>query len=196
MILDLLLNNIDEILRRITVSHLRRYDTLQRSLCATDVAADQEYQRMFNGYYKMQRRRQEWYGYFFSLLEREKKNTNITFRHVLEETYSTQHRIEPSFSSKLVATIRPEMPVYDKHVRENVSLTVPGQHKAAEVRVREFITVYSSLESKVATLIQNPVFTTKLRPAFDKKFRSYAHFTDVKKLDLLLWQHRQTKKKA
>ncbi len=187
MIIDLLASNVEAIVRRITVSQLSRYDRLQRSLCATDVTADPDYQRMFNGYYRMQRKRREWYGYFFSLLEREKRNRNTTFRDVFEETYSTKHRVEPSFSSKLVATIRPEVPIFD---RENLCLTVPGQQKAAQVRVREFIAAYSTLESKVAALIQNPIFIKELRPLLDKTFLSYAHFTDVKKLDLLLWQYR------
>ena len=69
-------------------------------------------------------------------------------------------------------------------------MKVPGQHKPGKVRVQEFITAYASLEGKVCALIEDPVFTTTLRPAFDRKFPSYAHFTDVKKLDLLLWQHR------
>jgi len=128
MIIELLLRNVDEIFGRITLSQLSRYDKLQRSLCAIDVAADQDYQRTFNGYYRMQRRTRDWYGYFSRLLEREKKNRNITFREVLEETYATKCRVEPSFSSKLIATIRPELPIYDKYVRENLLLSVPRQH--------------------------------------------------------------------
>lgn len=189
-LLELLLSSADKILDRITLSHLSRYDRLQRALCVTNVAADPHYQRTFNGYYRMQRRLRDWYAYFFSLLEREKNNRNITFRAVLEETYSTKGRIEPSFCSKLVATIRPEMPVYDKHVRANLLLALPGTYKAPDVRVRDFIAVYSSLELRVAAIVQNPLFIQDLRPAFDTRFPAYAHFTDVKKLDLFLWQHR------
>ena len=71
MIIELLLRNVDEIFGRITLSQLSRYDKLQRSLCAIDVAADQDYQRTFNGYYRMQRRTRDWYGYFSRLLERD-----------------------------------------------------------------------------------------------------------------------------
>src|SRR5438132_13037166 len=106
MVLDYLSGDIDSILERITESHLKRYDRLQRSLLSTDVASNDVYQSIFNGYYRMQRRQKDWYGYFFSLLEREKRNTTVTFRDILEEVHQTKHRIEPSFSSKLVATIR------------------------------------------------------------------------------------------
>lgn len=94
------------------------------------------------------------------------------------------------FSSKLVATIRPEMPVYDKHVRANLLLALPGNYMAPDVRVREFITVYCSLELRVAAIVRNSLFVQDLRPLFDTRFPTYSHFTDVKKLDLFLWQHR------
>jgi hypothetical protein len=188
--LHLLLGSVDKILDRITLSHLSRYETLQRELCATNVAADPNYQRTLRGYYKMQRRRRDWYAYFFSLLEREKNNRNITFGEVLAETHSSTGRIEPSFSSTLVATIRPEKPVYDQHVWANLLLAVPGYYKAPHIRVQEFIAAYSSLESRVAALVQSVLFVRELRPAFDTRFPAYVHFTDVKKLDLLLWQHR------
>lgn len=196
MTIDLLLSHVDEILSRISLSQLSRYDRLQRSLYTTNVAADPVHQRLFNGYYRMQRRAPDWYEYFFLLLEREKTNTNITFREVLEQTFSVKWRVEPSFCSKLVATIRPELPVYDKYVRENLVLTVPQQHKAAQIRVREFIAAYSSLESQVVDLVQSPRFIEELHPAFDKTFRSYSHLTDVKKLDLLLWQYRSNAEKS
>ena len=196
MTLDSLRKNIDDILQRITLSHLQRYETLQTDLGTKSVDSDQGYQRIFNGFYRMQRRTEEWYRYYFSMLQREKHNKSITFRQVLEKIYAQKHRVEPSFSSKLVATIRPEMPVYDKHVRENLSLKVPPQYRPAKDRVKEFIKAYAALEGKVATLIRDPIFTTKLRPAFDKAFPAYVHISDVKKLDFLLWQYRKPKQKA
>ena len=196
VILDDLLKDVDEILRRITTSHLQRYDTLQTDLLKKNIDSDLGYQCLFNGFYRMQRRTKEWYRYYFSMLQREKHNKSITFKQVIEQIYADKHRVEPAFSSKLVATICPEMPVYDKHVRENLSLKVPPQYSPAKDRVQKFIMAYATLDGKVATLIRDPIFTTKLRPAFDRKFPAYAHFTDVKKLDLLLWQYRKAKQNA
>jgi hypothetical protein len=188
--------DIDAVLVRITLSHLERYKALLDDLSKKNVASDLGYQRIFNGFYKMQRRSKDWYRYYFSLLEGKKADTSITFKDVIGQIHSDKGRIEPSFSSKLVATIRPEKPVYDKYVRENLSLKVPGAHMSAQDKVEGFITMYASLEEKIAGLVKNPVFTKTLRPAFDKKLRTYAHFTDVKKLDFLLWQHRDANKKA
>lgn len=196
MILLALSSNIEAVLARITPSYLERYRTLLADLSKKNVASDPEYQRVFKGFYKMQRRSEDWYSYYFSLLAHKKTDTAITFKDIIEQIYSDKGRVEPSFSSKLVATIRPEMPVYDKHVRENLSLKVPRSHKSAEDRLQGFITMYATLEQEITTLVKNPVFTKTLRPAFDKKFSAYAHFTDVKKLDFLLWQHRSASKNA
>ncbi len=190
MILNRLASDIDAVFARITEPQLRRYDQLQRSLLVTNVASDIPYQTTFNGYYRMQRRTQDWYRFFFSVLEREKRNDEITFRQIIEEVYGTGHRVEPSFSSKLVATIRPELPVYDKYIRENLSLVIPRQNEPPEDRVREFIGVYSLLETQMTELVRSETFR-ELKKRFDDRFSTYVHFTDVKKLDLLLWQYRQ-----
>ena len=190
MILSSLLNNIDAVLGRITASHLHRYETLQVDLQNRNVAADKAYQRIFNGFYKMQRRTEQWYACFFAVLQREKNNKSITFGQILTQIHAEQKRVEPSFSSKLVATIRPEMPVYDKHVRVNLSLSVPAQYKPAHQRIQLLCAMYNALEHKIAGLIADPIFTTALRPAFDRKWPAFAHFSEVKKLDFLLWQHR------
>lgn len=190
MILNRLESDIDAVFARITEPQLHRYDQLQRSLLVTNVASDIPYQTTFNGYYRMQRRTQDWYRFFFSVLEREKRNDEITFRQIIEEVYGTTHRVEPAFSSKLVATIRPELPVYDKYVRENLSLVIPRQNEPPENRVRGFIGVYSLLETQMTELVRSETFR-ELKERFDDRFSTYVHFTDVKKLDLLLWQYRQ-----
>jgi len=55
--------------------------------------------------------------------------------------------------------------------------------------VEKFATVYSNLETQMVTMTQDKLFVV-LRQRFDSKFPAYIHFTDVKKLDLLLWQYR------
>jgi hypothetical protein len=190
MILTQLLQSVDVTLARITPSHLERYDTLQRSLHTTDVSVDLKYRRMFNGYYRMHRKPKDWYDFFFALLEGEKDNGAITFREVFERVYGEKRRVEPSFCSKLVATIRGDMPVYDKYVRVNLSLVIPRPSERPEARVGKFISVYADLHAKQSQLMLSEQFP-KLRRAFDERFDAYTHFTDTKKLDLLLWQYRR-----
>jgi len=80
--------------------------------------------------------------------------------------------------------------VYDKYVRENLSLCVPKPNEQPERRVEKFISVYVDLHDMHTQLMRREPFHG-LKEAFDEKFPAYAHFTDMKKLDLLIWQYRQ-----
>lgn len=190
VILVRLQDQIDGILARITESHLSRYDRLQSRLASTNVAIDAEYRSTFNGYYRMQRRSKDWYDYFFALLEAKKNSPIATFEDILTEVYRTKRRIEASFCSKLLATIQPDKPVYDKHVRESLRLDIPKATDPADRRLRGFVNMYARLEQQVGLLIQLQSFQA-LKEAFDRAFPAYKHFSEVKKLDLLLWQYRQ-----
>ena len=138
----------------------------------------------------MQHGPQHWYELYFSLLEREKLNQSVTFDDVFREIFRATHRNEPSFCSKLVATIRPEMPVYDSYVRENLSLNTPRPHQPRETRLQGFLRAYSVLEETIAHLLTDQRYS-QLKIAFDEKYPLYSHLTDTKKLDLVLWQYRK-----
>lgn len=188
-----LAGHIDKLLSRVTPSHLGRYAMLQGGLAARDVACDREYQSVFKGFYKMGRRDEGWYAYYFGLLQAAKADCTVSFRGVLERIYADRAQVEGSFSSKLVATIRPDMPVYDRHVRDNLALLAPPSSWSPARRMAAMISLYGELEEKVAALVGDPIFAATLRPRFDARHPAYAHLTDVKKLDLLLWQHRRTR---
>ena len=172
---------------------LENYDHLQRSLQCTDVTTDERYQSKFRKFYRV-RRGQDWRRVFFSILEREKKSRAVSFDEVLEELYhlarhNGKQQIETSYASKLVATIRPELPVFDKYVKENLELQTPPYSMKAQERMDEFIDMYCHLHKKMLEMTQHKAFA-KLRTCFDTAFPEYKHFTDVKKLDLFLWQYR------
>ncbi len=94
----------------------------------------------------MQRRSKDWCDYFFALLDAKKKSPMTTFEDILAEVHRTKGRIEACFCSKLLATIRPDKPVYDKHVRENLHLDIPKPTEPADRRLRGFISKYAGLE--------------------------------------------------
>src|SRR5262249_29983705 len=95
-------------------------------------------------------------------------------------------RYEASFASKLVATIRPDMPVIDSIVLRNVDLT-PPRYNVRDRAVR--------LEHLHATLLSwfNAVRTTQTGHYLVTRFREEypaARITEIKMLDLVLWQTR------
>ena len=184
-------------------SDLEDYGYLQAELWSRDVTEDTQYQCKFTQYYVVGVRDEGWRQVFFRILEREKNNSAISFGEVLRELYSTarykgRQQVEASFSSKLVATIRPDSPVYDKYVRCNLGLKVqhlqnrnhPQYRRNPKERIRGWISeAYPELVRQTSEMTQDADFPT-LRESFDATFPQHEHFTDVKKLDLFLWQYR------
>jgi hypothetical protein len=189
-IIDRVLGDSERIFCRISCKKLADYDFTQTRLKATNVATDLHYQRVYKSFYVMGRRSAAWYEFYFGLLEREKANRSISFETVLGITFETMgQRVEPSFSSKLVATIRPELPIYDEVVRDNLGIPKPRYHKPANVRFSDALAAYQQIEGFYCTALESGGFA-KLKAEFDRRLPGYTHFSDTKKLDILLWQWR------
>lgn len=165
---------------------LEKYDSLLKNLRKTNVSTDCVYQTQYNGFYRMGRRTTAWYAPYFALLQREKNNPNIDFSTVIQELYDLTNRVEPSFSSKLVATIRPNLPVYDVMVRKQMRVKVPRQTMPNQDRVNALIAEYKRMIKIGAAALKKTRFN-KLRDNFKEAFPTY-RFTDAKILDLMMWQ--------
>lgn len=163
------------------------YCRLQADLRSQDVRTDPDYRRRFVQLYRMFRQPKEWLDSFFALLEDEKDNPTIAFASVLAAL--SHSRVEASFSSKLVATIRPKMPVLDQYVLANLGLRSPSSRGAMTLRLR----LWSGLYDDTCTLYRD-LLTQRLyqdvAEYFDGSLASFPGLTEVKKLDLLLWQLR------
>ena len=168
---------------------LGQYDYLQRSLSACDVVTNRKYRTAFNHYYRMRQRRPRWYEVFFSILEREKHSDTVSFRIILEEILRKTGRLEASFGSKLIATINANLPVWDQHVLDNLGLKAPSRSRDTEWRLNCCVELYASIQAWSSRVIQQDEFW-EWRRLFDGAFPRFRHFTDIKKLDLFLWQSR------
>lgn len=93
-------------------------------LNSTDVSKDQEFQKLFNGFYRIRQRKQEFYQAYYLILE-ESKGKSCSFGEILEKIYNETGRFEASFSSKLFATVASYKPVWDSFVLQNLGLKAP-----------------------------------------------------------------------
>ena len=99
---------------------------------------------------------------------------------------------DASFASKLVATVNPSLPPFDSYNLEHAQLkkeygkaTRAKNHESRlkltiEVNDKYFNRMYEFLESKNGKYLVT---------AFKKKFTNY-HITEIKMVDLVLWQIR------
>ncbi len=186
-----------KIFQRILPSKLESYKQTRAALKDRDISQDLEYQKNFNGFYKMRSKPAAWYQFYFGLLEREKHNADITVNYVARVIFEEMRtpkgngRVEPSFSSKLVATIREDAPVYDSQVLSNLGIPPLRQNGPAEVRLEEALRIYQDIEAFYSEGIRTDV-AEQLRAEFNRLFPSYSVFSQTKKLDLMLWQMRAT----
>jgi hypothetical protein len=164
---------------------LHKYCWIQDNFQQCDVRRDQNFQRRYSGFYKV-RRGSEWRRQYYELMQMS-KGQKITYPQALRAMIDRTNRIEASFTSKLIATLDATKPVVDKFVLNNFGLHLPF-HYAAN-REPKTIQVYDELCRKYEDLMGHPIAGM----ICDKFVQMYpwANITDLKKVDLVLWQTRK-----
>jgi len=184
--IELTESRIDEALPKIE-NGLRKYCWIQDNIHKCDVSRSRLFQNAFNRFYRV-RRDGRWQHQFYKLMETGKAS-GITFPQALKALLQRTSRVEASFASKLVATIDPNMPVIDKFVLGNFGLHLP--HYNSPNRERRCIDVYDRLCNNYGVLIKSAeglLVCEKFLTRFP-----WAQITDIKKIDLVLWQIRDGK---
>ena len=166
---------------------IRSYLDLMDTLYTVDVSKDTTFQTKYKGFYKV-RRNDAWCRVYFGLMQ-ESKGRSVTFSEILDKLRERigNNAYEPSFSSKMVATLNPWCPIWDEFVLENTGHTPPlysSKHKHEEAKAS-----YDSIVRWYADFMKS----AKARhwiSVFNEKVENYHRITDVKKVDFILWQIR------
>jgi hypothetical protein len=164
---------------------LEKYCWLRDALHQVDVSQDREFQRRFNGFYRV-RRNTAWQGRFYSLLE-EQKTRRAPFSEVLRTLHAATGRIEVSFASKLTATTEPDQPVIDAIVLTNLGLRLKTTGTAWS-RLMAAAALHELIASTYAEFLAGPEgrrLQERFRIAYPAR-----DITPIKMLDLVLWQTR------
>ncbi len=164
---------------------LKKYNTIMDELYTVDVSKNLNFQRMYNHFYRMGRRSEVYYTLYFALME-SLKGKDVSYSYILQEIYSSTGRIEASFASKLLATINPSMPVWDKFVLQNFNLKAPYYYSSD--RLVKIANVYKEIETRFQENIETQQWIEELEK-FDDFFPGN-NLTQVKKADLIIWQMR------
>ena len=163
---------------------LSKYLDLQRRLHGTHVSGDRDFQRAFNGFYRV-RRDTAWQEVFYDLLERE-KGERRGFEPVLRELQTRLGRYEASFASKLTASVDPTLPVIDAFVLKNMGLRLPAP--TSRDRLGAIVDTHRRVADGYSRLLASDDGQAVVA-SFDAAY-SESGLTDLKKLDLVLWQIR------
>jgi hypothetical protein len=165
---------------------LKKYKTIMDKFYDVDVSQNIEFQRLFNGFYKIRQRPKAFYSTYYSLLEKCKQKP-LEFKDVLETFHNKTGRIEPSFSSKLLATINTSMPIWDVFVLKNLKLKPPPQY--SKTRLEDTITLYNRIVEWYDGKTKSSE-GKKMMEIFDETYPD-SNISDIKKIDFILWQIRE-----
>lgn len=164
---------------------LEKYDYIRKELYNTDISTDEEYQKAFNSFFRV-RRNEKWRKKFYKYFEKVKNNKNISFETIVKDLLLETGNIEASFSSKLLATINPNMPIWDQYILKNLDLKITGTTK--NERLSSVIDLYNKIVMKEQKLLSD----TNIKKTV-KEFKDYFpeyDLSNIKILDYILWNLR------
>lgn len=164
------------------VKYLRIMDTLNN----VDVSTNEDFQKAYNGFYRMRQRKSEFYEKYYSFMESNKNNKEISFEKTLLYFHNELGRVEASFSSKLIATINPSLPIWDSVVLKNLNLKQPYTY--SKDRVEKTILLYNKINLWYQDIIESEQ-GKRIISIFDSNYPN-TPITNVKKIDFVLWQMR------
>lgn len=163
-------------------SSLQTYLWIMHRIHETDVSTDADFQRRFNGFYRIRQKPSSFYHIFYHYFEQNKDNQHLTFEDVVTYLHHATGYIYASFSSKLLATVRPDMPVWDKFVLQNLNLRAPYFYDKA--RLQKTVAIYAQICSWYTTTA-----AAEKIAVFNRQFPD-TDISDVKKADYILWASR------
>ena len=164
---------------------LDKYQYIMEHVMKTDVSADEDFQRIFNGFYIV-RRNEEWRNVYYSYFEKV-KNRKPTFEDIIIYLYEKTGNVEPSFSSKMLATIIPEKPIWDRYVVQNLNIKLSGLSQ--EEKLKSAIEKYSEMERWYEDFL-NSEDGHNCVEEFERFLPDYKWISNIKKVDALLWSAR------
>lgn len=150
-----------------------------------------EFRTKFKGYYRV-RRNDEWSKLYFDYFEINKGNIDITFNKIIDYCFNNMktnkgniNPVEASFSSKMLATIRPEKPILDSQVLANMGLKIPDSLKGG-AKLKKAKEVYAEIEKRYIAYLDIPE-SEKVVSIFNEMFPDYTDLNKTKKIDFFMW---------
>ena len=155
-----------------------------------DSDAAKIFRKKYNAYFRV-RRNEKWQEQYYKFMENNRKRNNLTFAETIEylnehcKTKNGNGCVEPSFSSKLLAVINTNCPVWDSIVMKNLEL-----QQYSNKGIEKAIEGYTKLCNEYSTFINSEKGKEEL-----KKFRDYLKdsykkinkISDAKIVDCLIW---------
>ena len=142
-----------------------------------------EFQRKYDAFYRL-RRNEAWRKEYFQLMDTYKKRGNTSFGEILLRLYQKTNQIEASFSSKMLATINDNMPIWDSKVLGVMKMKVAGTK--TEIRFSNSVLLYDQICSWYREFLKTDNAKEMIR-RFDAEFPEFQSMSATQKIDFILW---------
>ena len=126
---------------------LPKYQFIMDNIFRADLSDKKEKTRKyFNGYYNI-RKHCDWLNNYYKVFEKMKLRADVvTFEEILEEI-SQEDMLEPSYASKMLATLNPEKTIWDSRVRSILKFNIQGNTR--EEKKESIINIYYRIEEHI-----------------------------------------------
>lgn len=161
---------------------LNDYKYLISKLKLVNTESNVKYQKKFNSLYKV-RRNSDWRKEYYKYLEKNKANKGIKFESIIEYLYENTQKIEPSFSSKMLATIDVDKPIWDGRILERLDLKRKWDKRHD---INNAVDVYDDICKWYKEYEKTEEYLSNIK-VFDEFLPEYEDISDTKKIDCLLW---------
>ena len=163
-----------------------RYAFIIKEIHNRDISKDLNYQRTYNAFYVV-RRDATWRKTYYDYFEKQKKNKDLTFEDIIRYLYKHTGFVEASFSSKLLSTINPKMPIWDMYVLKNLGFkTKLGKPLD---KIDQAVKLYREIHDYFIELLKSE-WGKSVISTFNNALSSYKWISDVKKIDFYIWKTR------
>ena len=163
---------------------LQRYRYIMEHVLDVDVSKNEDFKRMFNGFYGI-RRGKSWRDRYYQVFEQMKKEReHITFKDIFNRI--SDQSLEASFSSKMLATLNSQKPIWDSRVLHFLKLQPTGVTKVE--RIESIIKIYTEIEAWYKNYLSTEDARNNLI-LFDRTFPEYSWISATKKIDFMIWSY-------
>lgn len=148
---------------------------------------DPDFRKLYNGFYRLRQKPAAWYEVYYDIFLNCRNNPK-TFQEVLMEMYNRTGEIHPSFCSKLIATLNPDMPIWDQYVLQWLGINL-NNPKDDHERINYYAEIYTQIKDEYNEHLSDKNIVNALEE-FDRLIPDGAGLTNIKKLDFMLWSNR------
>lgn len=106
---------------------LEKYQWIIENVQTIDISDNTKFQKAYDGFYNV-RRNETWRKIYFNYFQEIRLDFNITFEIIIKALNERlpNASVEPSFSSKMLATLNTQMPIWDSKVLKKWALIRNG----------------------------------------------------------------------